>query len=86
MPDSTAPTLVSVGSTLVSSRNARSRADGEWWIGIVADGYVVLVGAIAALPVTFLFFIDQNVSALLTQQPSVGLKKGSYFRYKYAEK
>eukprot|EP00457_Paulinella_chromatophora_P004821 gb/GEZN01004834.1/.p1 GENE.gb/GEZN01004834.1/~~gb/GEZN01004834.1/.p1 ORF type:complete len:612 (+),score=9.63 gb/GEZN01004834.1/:30-1865(+) len=40
---------------------------------------MVLLAGIAAVPIVALFFIDQSISALLTQVPSIGLKKGSYY-------
>lgn len=32
-----------------------------------------------SIPITALFFIDQNLSCLLTQTPCRGLKKGAYY-------
>jgi hypothetical protein len=36
-----------------------------------------LIAAASALPIVFFFYMDQNVSSLLTQQPSMGLSKVS---------
>merc|ERR1712217_775757 len=43
----------------------------------------MLVGAIAALPLVGLFFIDQNVTMLLTHHPDHDLKKGGAFHYNF---
>jgi len=36
------------------------------------------LSALAAIPIVFFFYMDQNVSSLLTQQPHMGLTKGTY--------
>uniref|UniRef100_A0A6V0FJW7 Bicarbonate transporter-like transmembrane domain-containing protein n=1 Tax=Zooxanthella nutricula TaxID=1333877 RepID=A0A6V0FJW7_9DINO len=46
-------------------------------------GGCVLVGAVAAIPLVLLFFIDQNVTSLLTQHPDHKLKKGAAFHYNF---
>ena len=33
----------------------------------------------SAVPITFFFFMDQNISSLLCQLPAMGLRKGRYF-------
>jgi len=38
---------------------------------------------VAAIPIVALFYIDQNISALLTQVPSVRLAKGGYFHFSF---
>jgi hypothetical protein len=43
----------------------------------------VLLGLVAALPLVMLFFIDQNVTGLLTQHPDNNLKKGGAYHYNY---
>lgn len=45
------------------------------------DTTCVWVGAIAALPLLFLNFVDQNVTTLLTHHPNHKLKKGGAFHY-----
>jgi len=51
---------------------------------LAAEGVVAIgVGAVAAIPLVFLFFIDQNVTMLLTQQDSHNLKKGAAFHYNF---
>eukprot|EP00947_MAST-08B_sp_MAST-8B-sp1_P006582 g6582.t1 len=40
---------------------------------------VPLAAAASALPIVFFFYMDQNVSSLLTQQPSMKLRKGAYY-------
>lgn len=41
--------------------------------------YCVLVALVSSIPVTALFYVDQNVTGLLLQQPSNKLGKGSYY-------
>jgi hypothetical protein len=41
------------------------------------------IGAVAAIPLVLLFFIDQNVTMLLTQHPDHHLKKGAAFHYNF---
>lgn len=43
----------------------------------------IVIGAIAAVPLVLLFFIDQNVTMLLTQHPDHHLKKGAAFHYNF---
>jgi hypothetical protein len=47
----------------------------------LADPTCIWVGAIAALPLFFLNFIDQNVTTLLTHHPDNKLKKGGAFHW-----
>merc|ERR1712061_542941 len=42
-----------------------------------------VIGCVAAIPLVLLFFIDQNVTMLLTQHPDHKLKKGSAFHYNF---
>lgn len=51
-----------------------------WFVGLSIDNArLPLVSAATALPIVFFFFMDQNVSSLLTQRKAVGLSKGSYY-------
>merc|ERR1712061_407569 len=43
----------------------------------------VVIGCVAAIPLVLLFFIDQNVTMLLTQHSDHKLKKGSAFHYNF---
>jgi len=46
-------------------------------------GMAVGIGACAAIPLVLLFFIDQNVTMLLTQHPDHKLKKGGAFHWNF---
>jgi len=46
-------------------------------------GKCILVGAISGVPLVLLFFIDQNVTSLLTQHPDHKLRKGAAFHYNF---
>jgi len=46
-------------------------------------GTGVALGLCAAIPLVMLFFIDQNVTSLLTQHPDNNLKKGAAYHYNY---
>lgn len=57
-----------------------------WLIDICpADscGTAVGIGIVAAIPLVLLFFIDQNVTMLLTQHADHNLKKGSAFHWNF---
>ncbi len=41
------------------------------------------VALCSAVPITFFFFMDQNISSLLCQLPSMGLRKGRYFHVSF---
>eukprot|EP00730_Choanoeca_flexa_P001165 TRINITY_DN10511_c0_g2_i1.p1 TRINITY_DN10511_c0_g2~~TRINITY_DN10511_c0_g2_i1.p1 ORF type:complete len:558 (+),score=118.55 TRINITY_DN10511_c0_g2_i1:61-1734(+) len=45
--------------------------------------WMVGAAAVAAIPIVALFYIDQSISALLTQVPSVRLAKGAYFHFSF---
>jgi len=53
------------------------------WMVDLGDPSAVGIGAVAAIPLVFLFFIDQNVTMLLTQQDSHNLKKGAAFHWNF---
>lgn len=53
------------------------------WMVDLGDPTAVGIGALAAIPLVFLFFIDQNVTMLLTQQDSHNLKKGAAFHWNF---
>lgn len=70
----------------VPSKFGPTKPDRPWMVDICpADkcSSCVLVGAVAALPLVMLFFIDQNVTSLLTQHPDNKLKKGAAFHYNF---
>ena len=48
-------------------------------LGGSSPWYCVLVALASSIPVTALFYVDQNVTGLLLQQPSNKLGKGSYY-------
>lgn len=48
-------------------------------LGGTSPWYCVLVALASSIPVTALFYVDQNVTGLLLQQPSNKLSKGSYY-------
>lgn len=57
-----------------------------WFIDICPEdscGTAVGIGALSAIPLVLLFFIDQNVTMLLTQHPDHHLKKGSAFHWNF---
>jgi len=58
----------------------------EWIVDVCPPencGTGVILGMVAALPLVMLFFVDQNVTSLLTQQPDNNLKKGAAYHYNY---
>ena len=76
-----------------SSANTASTANGSnipntpnntatrgWYTPLWTEhtpAWMPLIAAASALPIVFFFYMDQNVSSLLTQQPSMGLSKVS---------
>jgi hypothetical protein len=53
----------------------------DWFVTGLGDGTCIWVGAIAAIPLFFLNFIDQNVTTLMTHTPENKLKKGGAFHW-----
>jgi len=53
------------------------------WFVDLACPTCIGIGAVAAIPLVLLFFIDQNVTMLLTQHPDHHLKKGAAFHYNF---
>lgn len=55
----------------------------EVWEGLpgssTTPSWLPGVAAVAAIPVAAWFYVDQNMSSLLTQTPTRGLRKGSYY-------
>ena len=49
-----------------------------WFVGFPVEPFCWLVALAAALPISFFFFIDQSISSLLCQLPSMGLRRGTY--------
>ena len=67
------------GSSIECADSSHAR---RWWVGLPFNGPGIelpLIAAATALPIVFFFFMDQNVSSLLTQRKAVGLSKGSYY-------
>jgi len=56
---------------------------GRSWLVDLGNPTAVGIGAVAAIPLVLLFFIDQNVTMLLTQHPDHHLKKGAAFHYNF---
>eukprot|EP00899_Mesostigma_viride_P025934 jgi/Mesvir1/6525/Mv16789-RA.1 len=51
-----------------------------WMVSLSGlPGWSVPVAMAAAVPIVFLFYIDQNISSQLTQVPQNNLKKGAYY-------
>lgn len=58
----------------------------DWMVDLCPEdscGKAIAVGAVAAIPLVMLFFVDQNVTMLLTQHPDHHLKKGAAFHYNF---
>mmetsp|Transcript_95180 Transcript_95180/g.268973 ORF Transcript_95180/g.268973 Transcript_95180/m.268973 type:complete len:573 (+) Transcript_95180:82-1800(+) len=53
------------------------------WLVDLGCPTCALIGAVGAVPLVLLFFIDQNVTMLLTQHPDHNLKKGAAFHYNF---
>ena len=65
-----------------SSSCAAAESPRPWFVGhrlLEVPGSAVVYAALISIPITALFFIDQNLSNLLTQTPCRGLRKGSYY-------
>lgn len=70
----------------VPSQFGPTQSERSWIVDICPEdscGKAIGVGAVAAIPLVFLFFIDQNVTMLLTQHPDHNLKKGSSFHWNF---
>jgi len=58
----------------------------DWIVNIFPDGKAggcIILGLIAGIPLVMLFFVDQNVTTLLTQHKDNKLKKGGAFHYNF---
>ena len=51
----------------------------SWWVGLAPLGAELGVGFLAAVPIVIFFYLDQNISSLLTQTPDMNLAKGVYY-------
>jgi sodium borate transporter 11 len=70
----------------VPSKFAPTREGRDWIVNIFPEGSAgkcIGIGAVGAIPLFMLFFIDQNVTSLLTQHPEHNLKKGASFHYNF---
>lgn len=70
----------------VPSKFAPTKAGRSWVVNIFPSdsvGKCIGIGALGAIPLFMLFFIDQNVTSLLTQHPEHNLKKGAAFHYNF---
>eukprot|EP00808_Paulinella_micropora_P028127 g27840.t1 len=72
---------VEVDRIVLPSGSLSPTSERVWLASLAVREQPDLVAAamLAALPITSLFYIDQSVSALLTQVPSMQLSKGSYY-------
>ena len=79
---------ISLPQTGAIRPTAEERANEGWFVlprlyqhlFASPNGFTLTVlAALAAVPISFFFFVDQNVSSLLTQQSSMKLTKGSYY-------
>lgn len=85
--------LIGIGSGVdmellpVPDEFAPTREGRSWGVELLPQGVPgwlpPLVGAIGALPLSLLFFVDQNVTSLLTQHPDHKLKKGAAFHWNF---
>mmetsp|Transcript_51933 Transcript_51933/g.111027 ORF Transcript_51933/g.111027 Transcript_51933/m.111027 type:complete len:544 (-) Transcript_51933:84-1715(-) len=57
--------------------------EGRPWVVDLGCAKCAGIGAVAAIPLVLLFFIDQNVTMLLTHHVDHGLKKGAAFHYNF---
>merc|ERR1712048_30225 len=70
----------------VPAKFAPTKAGRSWVVDIFpadSSGTCIAIGALGAIPLFMLFFIDQNVTSLLTQHPDHNLKKGAAFHYNF---
>eukprot|EP00045_Choanoeca_perplexa_P005190 m.44001 g.44001 ORF g.44001 m.44001 type:complete len:555 (+) comp12983_c0_seq1:96-1760(+) len=69
------------GNTTNTTSSAQSR---DWFVTLdPKPDWIIGAAALAAIPIVALFYIDQSISALLTQIPSVRLSKGAYFHFSF---
>jgi hypothetical protein len=66
------------GSSWSPGNNGTSVAR-EWHTQLPDSSKVWIMGAISGLPIVMFFFFDQNLSSLLTQQPYMHLRRGSFY-------
>mmetsp|Transcript_16877 Transcript_16877/g.31421 ORF Transcript_16877/g.31421 Transcript_16877/m.31421 type:complete len:558 (-) Transcript_16877:27-1700(-) len=70
----------------VPTKFAPTKASRSWFVDLCPDddcAACIGIGAVGAIPLFLLFFIDQNVTSLLTQHPDHNLKKGTAFHYNF---
>lgn len=68
-----------------SNQFGPTQADRPWLVDFSAlGGHGILMAMVAALPITFFFFMDQNISSSVTQKPEMKLTKGSYYHSSFA--
>ncbi|KAL1520700.1 hypothetical protein AB1Y20_022269 [Prymnesium parvum] len=83
-------TLCSYGLDVVSAEVLRirlpasfapSNEERPWYSASLATASMTtwLAAAMAAVPISFFFYMDQGISALLCQLPELGLRRGTYF-------
>jgi len=50
-----------------------------WLTGLPSEPSLWLYALLAAVPITFFFYMDQNISSLLCQLPEMQLRRGHYY-------
>ena len=82
LPSHLSPTcFLAGGGECVSDTESRFRQHARPWYVSVEDAPVRLwlVAFASAVPITFFFYMDQNISSLLCQLPKHNLKQGHYY-------
>jgi len=70
----------------VPSHFAPTKTGRNWMVDICPEdscGTCIGIGLVGAIPLFMLFFIDQNVTSLLTQHPDNNLQKGASFHWNF---
>jgi len=87
LPSTFGPTCQCYNATDFTCTTAEAECDTaqgprEWFVGhklLDVAGLHIFYAFLMSIPIFALFFIDQNLSCLLTQTPCRGLAKGAYY-------